>query len=214
MNEVMNSASVLYSRTPVQNFAVVVTLFGAFVAGTGGVYSQANAERVSEWTSIPAVVISSKPSANRKKLSQAISIPKAILQIRDRLGLKMSELAEICGVSRQAVYLWLKGENLKNEYVQKIWQLSVVAEQMKVAGIDRPEHFIHRPISADGQSLFQILLEGESADAALSFLKAQSTAEQSMRESNFAELQNMRTGKNHVSSAMELSTPILDEYNG
>ena len=84
----------------------------------------------------------------------------------------MSELAEIFGVSRQAVYLWLKGENLKNEYVQKIWQLSVVAEQMEVAGIDRPEHFIHRPISANGHSLFQILLTGENAYAALSFLKA------------------------------------------
>jgi transcriptional regulator with XRE-family HTH domain len=214
MNEVMNSASVLYSRTTVQPFAVAVTLFGALVAGTGGVYSQANAALVSEWTNVPAVTINSRLSTNRKKPAQAISIPKAILQIRDRLGLKMSELAEIFGVSRQAVYLWLKGENLKNEYVQKIWQLSVVAEQMEVAGIDRPERFIHRPISADGLSLFQILLTGENADAALSFLKAQSTAEQHMRENNFAELQNMRTGKSHASSVMELSTPILDEYNG
>jgi transcriptional regulator with XRE-family HTH domain len=169
---------------------------------------------IPESKNAPVVTINSTPSAERKASAQEVSIPRAILQIRDRLGLKMSEVADIFGVSRQAVYLWLRGQNLRNEYVQRIWQLSRVAERLQLAGIDRPEHFIHRPLSPQGESLFQLLASGANVDSALALLEEQSMAEQSARDKSTAERQNTRHRKQYLSSVMELSTPILDEVDG
>jgi transcriptional regulator with XRE-family HTH domain len=208
------SASVLRSRGKSQPFVAAVTLFGALIAGTGGLYSPANTALVSEWTNVPAVTITSSSSAERKILAQEVSIPRAILQIRDRLGLKMSEVAEVFGVSRQAVYLWLKGDNLKPEYVQRIWQLNRIAERLQLAGIDRPEHFIHRPLSLDGDSLFQLLISGANVDSALALLKEQFNMEQSSRDKAYAEHENTRHRTQDFSSVMELATPILEEVDG
>jgi len=219
-DKVFNPESILYSRgNPLysrgnpQPFVAVVTLFGALVAGTGGLYTPTNTALVPEWTNVPAVTITSTPSVERKMPAQEISIPKAILQIRDGLGLKMSEVADIFGVSRQAVYLWLKGENLKNEYVQRIWQLSRIAERLQLAGIDRPEHFIHRPLSPEGDSLFQLLISGANVDSAMALLKARFNVEQSSRDKAYAEHQNTRYRKPDLSSVMELATPILEEVD-
>jgi transcriptional regulator with XRE-family HTH domain len=208
------SASVLRSRENSQPFVAVGLLFATLLPGTGGLYSPANAALVSEWTNVPAITISSVSSIERKKPTQQVSIPTTILKIRDRLGLKMSEVADIFGVSRQAVYLWLKGDNLKTEYVLRVWQLSRIAERLQLAGIDRPEHFIHRPLSPEGSSLFHLLVSGANVDSALTLLKEQFDAEQSSREKSLAEHQHAR-GRNHdPSSVMELATPILEEVDG
>lgn len=211
MTEFTNSASFLYSRPETPPVVATVALFGALMAGTGGFYTPVNAALVTEWTSFPAIAISEIASNARKKALQADSIPKAILQIRDRLGLRMSELADIFGVSRQAVYLWLKGENVKNEYIQRIWQLSAIAEQAQFSGINRPEHFIHRPLSSAGESLFQLLANGGNLDSALTILKEQSKAEQGSRAKSFAHHQTASLRKHDYSPVMELATPILDE---
>ena len=208
-----NSASILYSRPEAPPFVATVALFGALVAGTGGFYSPLNAARVTEWTSFPAIAIYDTASGVRKKTFQADSIPRAITQIRDKLGLKMSELAEIFGVSRQAVYLWLKGENLKSEYIQRVWQLNVFAERVRLASIDRPEHFIHRPLSPAGESLFQLLVNGGDPDSALALLKEQAQAEQRSRAESFAQHQAAPARKRDYQLAMELATPILDEFD-
>jgi transcriptional regulator with XRE-family HTH domain len=212
--KVFNSASAWYSRGATPRFVAVGLLFGTLVAGTGGFFSPTNAALIPELTNAPAVTINSTPSVERKKPAQEISIPRAILQIRDRLGLKMSDVADIFGVSRQAVYLWLKGDNLKIEYVQRVWQLSLIAERLHLAGIDRPEHFIHRPLSPEGSSLFQLLVSGADVDSALALLKEQSNAEQSSREKSFAEHQHPRGREQDPSSVMELATPILEEIDG
>jgi transcriptional regulator with XRE-family HTH domain len=213
MREDKIPASVLYSRVNPQPIFTAVALI-VLAVGTGGGYSAANANLIPESKNAPLVTINSTPSVERKKPAQGISIPNAILQIRDRLGLKMSEVAEIFGVSRQAVYLWLKGENLKNEYVQRVWQLSLIAERLQLAGIDRPEHFIHRPLSPDGDSLFQLLISGANVDSALALVKEQFNVEQSSRDKAYAEHQNTRHRKPDLSSVMELATPILDEVDG
>jgi DNA-binding transcriptional regulator YiaG len=214
MNEIGNSAVILYSRGNKQPFIVAATLFGALIAGTGGYYSQSNMELVSTWTNVPAIAISITQTTNRKTLLQNISIPEAIRQIRNKLGLKMSEVADIFGVSRQAVYLWLEGGNLKPEYSQRIWDISRIADQLQSAGIERPEHFIHRPVSADGLTLYQLLSRGGNVDTALSYLEEQSAAEQRIRDRTSVESQSTMASKRNVSSVMELSTPILDESNG
>jgi transcriptional regulator with XRE-family HTH domain len=197
-----------------QPFIVAATLFGALIAGTGGNYSQNNMELVSTWTNVPAIAISVTSAANRKSYLQNISIPEAIRQIREKLGLKMSEIADIFGVSRQAVYLWLDGKNLKPEYIQRIWDISRIAVQLQTVGIERPEHFIHRPVSADGLTLYQLLSRGENVDIALSFLEEQSVAERRIRDRASIESQSARASRRNVSSVMELSSPILDESNG
>lgn len=211
---VFNSASAWYSRGTPPPFVAVGLLFGTLVAGTGGLFSPTNAALIPELTNAPAVSINSTSSVERKRLAQESSIPKAILQIRNRLGLKMSEVADIFGVSRQAVYLWLKGDNLKIEYVQRVWQLSLIAERLQLAGIDRPEHFIHRPLSPEGSSLFKLLVSGADVDSALALLKEQFIAEQSSREKSFAERQHTGGRKQYPSSVMELATPILEEVDG
>lgn len=213
-HEIFNSASVLYSRPNAQPFVTAVTLIGLLYAGTGGFYSPTNTALVPQWTNAPAVTISSAPLVERKKPIREISIPQAILQIRERLGLKMSEVADIFGVSRQAVYLWLKGENLKSEYINRVWQLSLIAKRMQRAGIERPEHFTHRPLSPEGDSLFQLLVSGANVDHALELLEGQFIAEQSSRDRSIAEHRDMRHLKQELPSVMELATPILEEVDG
>ena len=208
------SASVLRSRVNSQPFVAIGLLFGALVAGTGGLYTPANTALVSEWTNVPAVTITSTSSVERKIPAQEVSIPKAILQIRDGLGLNMSEVANVFGVSRQAVYLWLRGGKITNEYVQRIWKLSPIAERLQLAGIDRPEHFVHRPLSPDGESLFQLLVSGANVDYALTLLKEQFNVEQDSRDRSIAEHKNTRHRKQDFSSIMELATPILEEVDG
>lgn len=207
---------VLYSRGNAQPFVSAMALFVALALpmGTGGGYSAANADLIPGSTNIPVVTITSTSSAERKIPAQEVSIPNAILQIRKGLGLKMSELADICGVSRQAVYLWLRGGNITNEYVQRIWQLSPIAERLQLAGIDRPEHFIHRPLSPEGDSLFQLLISGANVDSALALVKEQLNVEQSSRDKAYAEHQNTRHRKPDLSSVIELATPILEEVDG
>lgn len=213
--KVFSSASVLYSKGNPQPFVAAVTLLGALVAGTGGLYSSANAALVSQWISAPAVRISSTPSLEHKRLAEEISIPQAIFQLREGLGLKMSEVAAIFGVSRQAVYLWMKGENLKNEYVQRIWQLHLISRRMQLAGVDRPEHFIHRPLSREGGSLYQLLVDGANVDSALGLLEEQFIAEKDLRDKYAAEHhRNSRHRKQDLSSVAELTTPILEEVDG
>ena len=214
MNEIGNSAAILYSQGNKQPFLVVATLVATLIAGTGGYYSQSNVGKVCEWTSVPAIAISVVPAPNSKVYSQNITIPQAIHQIRDKLGLNMSEVGEIFGVSRQSVYLWLKGGELKPEYIQRIWDISRIADQLQTAGIERPEHFIHRPISADGLTLYQLLSRGENVDSAMSFLKEQSAAEQLVRGKTSVEYNSARARKRDISSVIELSTPIWDESNG
>ncbi|MFY9852731.1 MAG: helix-turn-helix domain-containing protein [Terracidiphilus sp.] len=204
----------LNSRGNSQPFVAAVTLFGALIAGTGGLYTPANTALVPKWTNVPAIKITSTPSVERKMPAKEVSIPRAIVQIRDRLGLKMSELADICGVSRQAVYLWLRGGNITNEYAQRIWQLSPIAERLQLAGVDRPEHFIHRPLSPEGDSLFQLLVSGANVDSALALLKEQFNVEQDSRHKANAERQNTRHRRQDFSSVTELTTPILEESDG
>jgi transcriptional regulator with XRE-family HTH domain len=210
-DKVFSVASVLYSGGNAQPFVAAVALFVALTLpiGTGGGYSAANANLISTSTNIPVVTINGTSSTEHK--IQEVSIPKAILQIRDGLGLKMSEVADIFGVSRQAVYLWLKGENLKNEYAQRVWQLSHIADRLQLAGIDRPEHFIHRPLTPEGNSLFQLLASGANVDSALALLKGQFNAEQISRDKFIAERQNTRHRRQDISSVLELATPILEE---
>jgi transcriptional regulator with XRE-family HTH domain len=218
-HEVFNSVwwqTTLNSRVNSQPFVAAMTLFVALALpmGTGGGYTAANADLIPGSTNIPVVTITSTPSVERKMPAQEVSIPKAITRIRDGLGLNMSEVADIFGVSRQAVYLWLRGENLKNEYAQRIWQLSRIAERLQLAGIDRPEHFIHRPLSPEGNSLFQLLISGANVDSALVLVKEQFNVEQSSRDKFIAEHRNSRHRKPDHSSIMELATPILDEVDG
>jgi transcriptional regulator with XRE-family HTH domain len=213
MREDKIPATVLYSRVNRQPIFTAVALI-VLAVGTGGGYSAANANLISESKNAPVVTINSTPSAERKATTQEVSISRAILQIRDRLGLKMSEVADIFGVSRQAVYLWLKGENLKSEYVQRVWQLSRIAERLQLAGIDRPEHFIHRPLSPEGNSLFELLISGANVESALLLLEKQFNAEQSSRDKANAEYQNTRHRNPDLSSVMELATPILEEIDG
>ena len=209
-----NSASLLYSRSDTQPFVATCALLGLLAAGTGGFYSPQNTALVPEWTGSTAIAISDSPTTVRRKVVSAVSIPRIILQIRERLGLKMSELAEIFGVSRQAVYLWLKGDNLKNEYMQRIWQLNSIAEHVAHAGLDRPEYFVHRPLSPAGDSLFQLLVGGANVDLALTLLREQSQAEQTSRAKSTLEYRTSRARKQDPSSDMELATPILDELDG
>ena len=92
--------------------------------------------------------------------------------------------------------------------------MSLIAKRIRVAGIDRPEHFIHRPLSPEGDSLFQLLVSGANVDSAIALLEEQSVAEQGSRDRSIAEHQNTRHREQHLSSVMEVAAPILEEFDG
>jgi DNA-binding XRE family transcriptional regulator len=188
-------------------FVAVATLYGSLIAGTGGIFAANNAALIPRWTDKPAIEILVTNELQSHDY-QTLSIAQAINQIRDGFGLKMSEVAQIFGVSRQASYLWLEGSMPKIEIANRIWKLSDIAKQLREAGLQRPEHFVHRPLSYNGKSLFQLLVKGEPVEQAVSVIKRMV-----LNEADLKKVQRVGAPDGDFSSVQELATPILEEHN-
>jgi DNA-binding XRE family transcriptional regulator len=186
----------------------IFTFYGALIAGTGGAFETSNIPRLSEWTTCPVIQV----QVREKQEKQAIAVPgvaDSLRVIRDIFGLKMSELAQVFGVSRQAAYDWLAGTVPRQEITARIWELSRTAELLRSAGITRMEHFVHRPMLDGNRTLFSLLLSGENIDGAVQQIKELARAESVQRTRKA----NRKTGTDagDASSVYSMGTPILSE---
>lgn len=89
-----------------------------------------------------------------------------VARIRDVLSPAVSDLARCFGVSRQAVYNWLNGEQPKPECAARLRDLALAADVIAESGAPVTGAVLKRRAIA-GKTLFDVVREGGSArDAA------------------------------------------------
>lgn len=102
-----------------------------------------------------------------------IDTPRTIAEdlhhIRTILRPGVSELADILGVSRQAIYNWLGGENPSSLHTSKIKDLAAAADVIATEGILITRNILKRKVK-DGKSLFEIIRDGGSGNESAQIL--------------------------------------------
>jgi hypothetical protein len=176
-----------------------IALSGIAAGATGAIYA-----RDMSATQLATPFIRIRQSEDK---NYARSVAEHLLNIRDALDLKMSELARIFGVSRPAAYAWLDGTLPKPEIVRKICDLSTQADSLRAAGIGRLGHFSRRPVVA-GRSLVDLLNSGDDVAEALAVIKR--TALRETKTRNLTS-RHGRSKKSGISAADEVSNPIMIE---
>lgn len=78
--------------------------------------------------------------------------------IEDAFGLRVSRLAELFGVTRQAIYDWKQGKSLSKDNEQKLSAFHKAAQRFKEAGLKPDYATKHRTIG--GELEFMQALEG------------------------------------------------------
>jgi len=149
----------------------------------------------------------SKTVEKRVEIALAPSTAQLLLNIRDIFTLRMSELAQIFGVSRRAAYDWLEGAEPKPDTVARIYVLNKYAEELKAAGIAQIEHFVRRPV-VSGRSLLDLLKSGESIEAAIDVIKRAASEEAKNRRQLGQRISETNTTS--VDGFDEVSTPVSE----
>jgi DNA-binding transcriptional regulator YiaG len=126
-------------------------------AGTGDVpnlsdveKSQSNIQLVNS-TSAPIVAITHKRTSSDD-----------LTYIREVFSPAISDLAATLGVSRQAVYNWINGEQPRVEFAEKLSDLAQAAEILSHEGIVIDSLLLKRKFS-NGRSILQVSQAGDSA---------------------------------------------------
>jgi len=143
----------------------------------------------------------------KKVVSYAPSTAQLLSTVRDVFALRMSEMAQIFGVSRRAAYDWLEGVTPKPETTARIYTLSKYAEELKASGLSNIDHFIHRPV-IKGRSLLDLLKSGENIEQAITIIKR--TASEEAKNRKQVGRRTSETNTASVDGFDEVSTPISD----
>mgnify|MGYP003326755929 CR=1 FL=1 len=104
-----------------------------------------------------------------------------LARIREILKPTITELANLFGVSRQAVYDWQAGKPLAQENAAKLEDLAKAADVLAATGIDGSSQLLRRNI-AGSKSLLDVVREGGSATSAAQMLAQTLVREAKQRE--------------------------------
>lgn len=116
------------------------------------------------------------------------SVAQHLANIREILSPSMSELAKDLGITRQALYKWLSGENQPDDETKTfvITNLSNVADTFSKAGIGDAKMLVKMK-AFNGMSLMDIIKEGEDWHKPVQVLIDESKAMNAAADSaNFA----------------------------
>jgi transcriptional regulator with XRE-family HTH domain len=181
----------------------VVTPLLVLTAGTGGLVTAQGTEVLHRWAHTPQIHIERSSRKNIDTRSPA----EHVVNIRQVLGLSMSDLAALLGVTRPTAYAWLKGEEPKPDAVNRIQHLSQIADGISQANIPGMDKLVHRPV-LDGRSLFSTLKTNEDASEIIALLKGIAAKESQNRLESKGFGKNLRSIEEVVD---EVSIPIYYE---
>lgn len=111
---------------------------------------------------------------------KARSSEERIVYLRQVLGLSITDLAELLGVTRPTVYAWMKGGEMKEEHAHRLGELSSVAEELESAGVAGLAKLAKRKLST-GVSLFDLVKAGKPFSHLLHEVAALAETEQRQR---------------------------------
>jgi hypothetical protein len=150
----------------VAKIVLIAPLYLSMVAGTGGAYTAANLPLALSQTQNPVFEI----RGLRTKRDQVLSVSQHLANIRETLGLRMSEISQIFGVTRPAAYAWVNGTEPKPELRIRILRLSRLVEELQNAGVEKVDMLARLPIAND-QSLVDLLTSGSDVHHAFASMK-------------------------------------------
>jgi DNA-binding transcriptional regulator YiaG len=104
-----------------------------------------------------------------------------IARIREIFSPAVSDLAKVFGVSRQAIYNWLNGEQPISTHIDKLHDFALAADMFAESSIPMTGVLLKRKI-IEGKSLLEIVQEGGSAQDAALLLKQIVQHEMNQRE--------------------------------
>lgn len=133
------------------------------------------------------------------------SIRDHLINIRDVLGLNMTELAKLFGVTRPAAYAWLEGASPKSDTRNAIYALSRAADRLINLGVSRPDLYAHMPI-IEGKSLVEILMTKADSSSAFEAIEELARTDEQVRQQ--APSRRVRKSKRNYESLDALATPI------
>jgi transcriptional regulator with XRE-family HTH domain len=127
-------------------------------------------------------------------------------RIRDILSPGMLNLATIFGVSRQAIYNWLNGEQPRPEHLAKLKDFAQAADFLAEVGIAITGAVLKRPI-IDGKNLFEIAQGDDSIQDAAKLLVQAVKREMEQRE----RLATRFAGRKAISRSVESDFPATND---
>jgi transcriptional regulator with XRE-family HTH domain len=182
--------------------AVVLAPLYLVLAGTAGMYSPQAVARLADFSPTPIIQVVGKKTQKRYW-----STSERLLKVRDIFGLKMSELAEIFGVSRTAAYDWLNGSTPKADIAVKIEMLASYADAVQEMEGNRTSLSRRNPLLS-GRTLVNAVKTGQNLEETISILR-----EGRIQESpSFAPKRGSQRLREESSSFLsEIVTPIIIE---
>lgn len=178
------------ARTAVRTAVVVIGLF----IGTGSNAAPIGVERITSYSKIKAekqqTVVTKKGVADGVDVRGPLQHLENIKQV---LSLPVSETAGILGVTRQSIYKWMAGSTPDHDKVEKIVELSHIADIFKAASVSRPGDLL-RMKAFEGKSVLDLVKNNENYSQHLSVLIEESKAmDEAYKASGIAKLQYSRT---------------------
>jgi transcriptional regulator with XRE-family HTH domain len=133
--------------------------FGWMVAGTLGVLTAPALEAQSGTADWPTsqLLLPIGIEAPAALLRSAFDSAQTIQHIRAVLGLSVTELSRLLGVSRQSVHDWSKGRAVSQENGDKLAKISTLADVLVEAQIEVSPYILRRSLSS-GKSLLETAL--------------------------------------------------------
>lgn len=157
-------------------------LMCALLAGTGG-YATADYLAKRSDHGYKFIQFKNVPSAVELAAQEDVVRTSAenLARIREILKPTITELANLFGVSRQAVYDWQAGKPTAPENAAKLDDLAKAADALAATGIEGSSQLLRRTI-AGGKSLLDVMREGGSAASAAQVLAQTLVREAKQRE--------------------------------
>lgn len=166
---------------------------GLFVAGTLGVISAIVVEQrtgTADWTTSH---LSRARAADPKAAPARLAFDSAatVQHIRAVLGLSVTEVGRLFGVSRQSVHEWHRGGAISPENGDKLAKLSKLADVLVEAQVAVSPYVLRRPLSS-GKSLLETALSVEDVALATHKIVAVLARETRQREAMVVRLANRK----------------------
>lgn len=182
----------------------------AFFLGTGSVQAAPSAERLNSYFKPKH---ETKYVVTEKGQLKAVNFdfrgPTELLDnIKSALNLPVSEMASLCGVTRQSIYKWMGNQATPDEEnIAKLAELSQLADLFKEAEVSRPFDMLKMK-AFQGKSILDKFRAGEPYMYLASVLvKESKVADEAYARSGIAELKTAKTDGWKSS----ISIPFSDE---
>jgi len=152
---------------------------GLAALGTGGSLTSHTLLHKGAWVYDASLAVSASEST---ALAVAETPSAQLGLVREALGLSITDLAHLLGVTRPTIYAWFQGkQEPKPEMLARIQELHVVALAADALALPRMNRLVRRPLASGPSLLVRLQSGGADAEAALVELAEMARREEGQR---------------------------------